>query len=142
MEIQASDISFCAFAFCGSLTALYFEGNAPNSNAGHWSALEGDTNATVYYLPSAKGWSTTFDSRPTALWNPQVQPGSVGIQSGQFGFTVNWASGMTVALDACTNLANPAWLPLEIITLSGGSAYFSDPQWVNYPARFYRLRSP
>jgi len=22
------------------------------------------------------------------------------------------------------------------------TSYFSDPQWTNYPARFYRLRSP
>jgi hypothetical protein len=27
-------------------------------------------------------------------------------------------------------------------TLTGGSAYFSDPQWMNYPGRFYRIRSP
>ena len=27
-------------------------------------------------------------------------------------------------------------------TLTGGTAYFGDPQWTNYPGRFYRLRSP
>jgi hypothetical protein len=24
----------------------------------------------------------------------------------------------------------------------GGSSYFSDPQWTNHPAHFYRLHSP
>jgi len=33
-------------------------------------------------------------------------------------------------------------LPLATNTFTGGSSYFSDPQWTNYPARFYRLRAP
>ena len=28
------------------------------------------------------------------------------------------------------------------ITRTGGSSYFSDPDWTNYPSRFYRLRGP
>jgi hypothetical protein len=40
------------------------------------------------------------------------------------------------------SLANPTWIPLSTNTLSSGSAYFSDPQWTNYPRRFYRLRWP
>jgi hypothetical protein len=137
-----TDLSLCAFAYCGRLTNLYFEGNAPNSTLGDWCALAGDTNTTVYYLPNTKGWSTTFDGRPTALWNPQVQPDSVGIQSNQPGFTIHWASGMSVAVEACTNLANPVWSPVQTITLTGEAFYFSDPQWANYPRRFYRLRWP
>jgi hypothetical protein len=27
-------------------------------------------------------------------------------------------------------------------TLTGGAAYFSDPQWTDYPVRFYRIGSP
>ena len=45
-------------------------------------------------------------------------------------------------VEACTNLADPAWSPLQTNTLSGDSFYFSDPQWTNYPGRFYRLNSP
>jgi hypothetical protein len=78
------------------------------------------------------------------LWTPQVQTtdASFGVRTNQFGFTITWASGMTVVVEACTNLANPTWYPLATNTLTGGSAYFSDPQWTSYPARFYRLRSP
>jgi hypothetical protein len=45
-------------------------------------------------------------------------------------------------VDACTNLSNPEWQPMKTNTLTTGSAYFSDPQWTNYPNRYYRLRSP
>jgi hypothetical protein len=31
---------------------------------------------------------------------------------------------------------------LQTNTLAGGSFYFSDPEWTNYPSRFYRVRSP
>ena len=64
------------------------------------------------------------------------------MRTNQFGFNINWASGMTVVVEACVSLANPAWSPISTNTLTGGSAYFSDPQWANYPSRFYRLRSP
>jgi hypothetical protein len=45
-------------------------------------------------------------------------------------------------VEACTNFTNPVWQPVQTNTLTGGSSYFSDPQWTNYPARFYRFRSP
>jgi hypothetical protein len=64
------------------------------------------------------------------------------VRTNQFGFNINWANGMTVVVEASTNLANPAWSPLATNTLTSGSAHFSDPKWTNYPARFYRLRSP
>jgi hypothetical protein len=39
-------------------------------------------------------------------------------------------------------MANPLWTPLETNTLADGACYFSDPQWTNQPARYYRLRTP
>jgi len=59
-----------------------------------------------------------------------------------FGFTVTGSSNLVIVVEACTNLANPVWLPVGTNTLTGGSCYFSDPQWTNYPVRFYRFRSP
>jgi hypothetical protein len=41
-----------------------------------------------------------------------------------------------------TSLTAPAWTPVAVTPLVGGWAYFSDPQWTNYPTRFYRLRAP
>jgi hypothetical protein len=65
-----------------------------------------------------------------------------GVQTNQFGFNIFWATNIPVVVEACTNLASPVWQPVATNTLDGGSSYFSDPQWKNYPARFYRLRSP
>ena len=66
---------------------------------------------------------------------------SIGVRTNQFGFTIAWASGRVIVVEACTNLANPIWSPVATNTLTGGASYFSDPQWTNYPAHFYRLRS-
>ncbi len=128
-----------AFHSIAALTNVYFQGSAPHPGA---SMFEGDDYATVYYLPGTTGWGPFFANRPTALWNPQVQSGgaSFGAQAGGFGFTVTGTVGLVIVVDACTNLANPAWYPLQTNTLTNGSAFFSDPQWTNYPARFYRLR--
>ena len=98
----------------------------------------GDNNATVYYLPRTTGWTSTFGGRPTVLWNPQAQ--NLGVQANQFGFTITGTSNLVIVVEACTDLANPVWSPLGTNTLTGGSSYFSDPQWTNYPARFYRMR--
>jgi hypothetical protein len=103
-----------------------------------------DNNAPVYYLPGTTGWESTFVDQPTVVWLPQVQSGdgSLGVRTNQFGFNINWASGQTLVVGACTNLANSVWQPVQANILASDSVYFSDPQWTNYPARFYRLRSP
>jgi hypothetical protein len=126
-----------------NLTGVYFQGNAPGPGTDS-TVFSGDTNATVYYLSGTTGWGTTFDGRPTALWLPQAQTsdGSFGVLTNQFGFNINWASGQAVVVETCTNLANPIWTPLQTNTLTSSLCYFSDPNWTNYPARFYRLRSP
>ena len=138
---SVTNIGHLGFGGCTRLTSLYFQGNAPGADS---SVFSSDTNATVYYLPGTTGWGATFAGRPTKLWNPQAQTSgaSFGVRTNQFGFTINWASGMTVVVEASTNLANPTWTPLATNTLTSGSAYFSDPEWTNYPGRFYRLRSP
>jgi hypothetical protein len=45
-------------------------------------------------------------------------------------------------LEACTNLAEAVWTPLQTNTLAGGSIFFNDPDWTNHPARFYRISPP
>ena len=64
------------------------------------------------------------------------------MRTNQFGFNITGTSDLVVVVEACTDLANPVWSPLGTNTLTGDSSYFSDPQWTNYPGRFYRLRSP
>jgi hypothetical protein len=138
-----TNIGQYAFWDCLSLTGVYFQGNAPSLHIAS-SVFADDFHATVYYLAGTSGWGTTFGSRPAALWNPQVQAtgASFGVRTNTFSFTITGTSNLVIVVEACTILANPIWYPLATNTLTGGSCYFSDPQWTNYPARFYRLRSP
>jgi hypothetical protein len=80
---------------------------------------------------------------PEPTSNPLIQTGdgSFGIQANQFGFNITGNSNLVVEVEASTNLANSTWTQLQTLTLTNGSTYFSDPQWTNYPARFYRLYS-
>jgi hypothetical protein len=131
-----------AFAGCTAMTGLYFEGNAP-------SVLGYDTNAVfgvVYYLPGTTGWGAFFAGYPTSIWqlaNPVILTvdSHFGLRSNQFGFTVSWATNTAVVIEAATNLVSPSWLPVSTNALTGGTTYFSDSQWRNYPTRFYRVRS-
>ncbi len=139
---SVSIIDGYAFAFCTSLTGVYFQGNAPAFVES--AVFEGANNATIYYLPGTTGWGTTFAGRPAVLWNPLVDTtdASFGVRTNRFGFTITGASNLVLVVEASTSLANPAWIPVGTNTLVFGSSYFGDPQWTNYPARFYRLRSP
>jgi hypothetical protein len=142
---SVTNIGDKAFWVCTSLIGIYFLGNAPS--LGGPAVFSGDTNVTVYYLPGTVGWGTTFGGRPTALWflpNPLILtsgPG-FGVQSNAFGFIISWATNLPVVVEACTNPANHSWSPVKTNALTGGWSYFSDPQWANYPVRFYRVRWP
>jgi hypothetical protein len=137
-----------AFAYCSSLTQIYFQGNAPS--LGNAVVFVQDLSLTnVYYLPGTTGWAEflAITGRSGALWflpNPTIlnfEP-NFGVQKNNFGFTLSWATNTSVVVEACTNLSNPNWQPVQTNTLTTGSAYFSDSQWTNYPSRYYRLRSP
>jgi hypothetical protein len=133
------------FGACPSLTSIYFEGNAPNpDDLPYQDAFQSPQDATVYYSPGTTGWNdfSLNTGLPTAPWLPQALSAGFGVQTNQFGFNLNWASGQTVIVEACTNLSRPDWQPVQTNTLTTGTAYFTDLQSANYPQRFYRLRSP
>jgi hypothetical protein len=127
-----------AFQFCTNLTGVYFRGNAPAVGSTIFANAD---SVAVYYLPGTTNWGPTLGDCPTAVWRPQM-PGdaSFGLQSNQFGFNINWASGMVVVVEASTNLTGSSWDPLQTNTLSADSSYFSDLNWTNYSVRFYRIR--
>jgi hypothetical protein len=152
-------LGYSVFSNCPSLKSVFFAGNAPSTiTDGSFDGTEfqDDNGVIAYYLPGTTGWGPVFGGGPTAygygsqggalteLWLPSFQAKDNGYSAGtnQFGFNVNWASGQTVVVEASTNLTNPSWSPVQTNTLIGGSFYFSDPQWTNYPGRFYRLALP
>jgi hypothetical protein len=142
---SVTSIGGYAFGICTNLTSVYFTGNAPspNNDSTVFSDNRYEDPATVYYLPGTTGWGAMFDYLPTAPWflpNPVILNNSAGfgVQPGGFGFTISWATNVSVVVEAATNLANPVWIPVSTNTLTGGTSYFSDPHWTNYPERYYR----
>ena len=129
-----------AFGYCTNLTRAYFQGNVPNTGADVFTGCS--FNIAVYYLPGTANWGATYGDRPTVLWNPQFSGTGFGVQADQFGFTVTATNSFIVVVEACTNLANPDWSPLQTNTLNSDSFYFGDPEWTNHSVRFYNLRMP
>jgi hypothetical protein len=141
---RVTNIESTAFYNCTSLTGLYSQGDAPSVGS---DVFFNDSQAIIYYLPETTGWGATFGGRPTALWalpKPLILDfgPSFGMRTNQFGFIISWATNLPVLVEACTNLGNPVWSPLATNALTGGWSYFGDPHCINYPARFYRIRSP
>jgi hypothetical protein len=146
---SVTNIGDSAYQNCYSLRAVYFQGNAPTLGSlafcyEWYGVLYYDWYATIYYSPGTTGWASTFGGVPAVLWNPQVQTrgASLRVLTNGFGFTITGTPNIPVVVEACANLANPVWNPLQSLILINGSIYFSDPQWTNYPGRFYRLGSP
>ena len=137
-----TNIGSYAFVYCFSLSTVYFQGNPPVVDS---SVFSGYTGVTGFYMPGTSDWSSfaLTTGLTMVLWNPQAQTGAgFGVQANQFGFNITGTANLVVVVVASTNLASPTWVPLTTNTLTGGNSYFSDPQWANYPRRFYRFRSP
>jgi hypothetical protein len=139
-----------AFNACSNLLGVIFKGNAPTNSVYVDGPIWGpgvflfDDLATVYYLSGTTGWGSTFAGRPAVLWNPQIETSdaSFGARPNGFGFNITGTADIPVLIEACANLDAGSWVPLQSCTLTNGLVYFSDPQWTNYPNRFYRIRSP
>lgn len=139
-------VSFPTFSTCTSLVGVMFMGNPPAGIPGgsYFQVFRSCDSITVYYLPGTYSWGSTWSGRPTALWNPQVavSGGMFGVGPAGFGFTVFGTTGIPIVIQACTNLAERSWSPLQSCTLTNGSAYISDPDWMDYPSRFYTISWP
>ena len=138
---SVANIAQNAFYTCPGLTGVYFQSNAPTTT---YPLFNGDDNVTVYYLPGTEGWTSPLAGLPPGLWNPQMQTGddSFGVRTNSFGFNITGTANIPMVVETTTSLENAAWSPILNCTLTNGSNYFSDPQWTNYPTRFYRIRSP
>ena len=134
---SVTSIGYEAFAYCYGLHQAYFQGNAPGAVSDVFLYDSG----TVYYYAGTTGWGSYYGGWPTVelFAPPKIGGGGIGIQSGNFGFTITGVSNQTVVVEASTNLLN--WQVIQTITLSGTSTNFTDPQWTNYPERFYRVTS-
>jgi hypothetical protein len=133
------DRAFCA---CFSLLGVYFGGNAPSFVSSY--LFYNANQVTAFYLPGTTGWGSTYAGRPAVLWNPSIQTASAdsGVRGNPSSLNVTGTTNIPIVVEGCTNLATASWIALQTCTLTNGSVHFSDPAWTNYPARFYRIRSP
>jgi hypothetical protein len=148
MPNSVTSIEGWAYSGCTSLSSVTFSGNAPElpvfvdeDDIGDWFANVGE-GATVYYHYGTTGWGTTYGGLPTVMLGapePQIVTGSMGVTPGGYRFSLSGVVNQTIVVDASTDLLN--WQPVWTKTLTGGSADFVDPQWLNHPHRFYRARS-
>lgn len=122
----------------------------------NWSALGTGMNSSVNSLAIlgnnlyVGGAFTTAGGKVSAYMARailQVPPisiitsdGSFGLTNGTFGFGVSAAEGLNLIIEGSTNLTD--WFPLQTNVVGLTPLFFSDSQWTNYPARFYRIRSP
>jgi len=106
---------------------------------------------TVSFSPIS-GWITPADQTATCfagamtavtgVYKPyaSITPDAIhGVGPNGFGMSFTGTPGQIFVVDASTNMVN--WVPLQTNTLTSGPIHFYDPQWTNYPGRFYRLRS-
>jgi hypothetical protein len=109
--------------------------------SGDATVFSGD-NATAYYTPGVAGWSSSFAGIPATYWTlpyPVIlsNDGTFGVQNGQYGFTVAWATNVSVVVEASTDLAT--WQPVQTNTTVNGSFYFNDPYATGFSCRFFRV---
>jgi hypothetical protein len=115
------------------------------TNLAEWQSdcnLDSDSATNALEYPG-NFWNVAF-LNPAVLRNPVIQAcgANFGVSNNQFGFNIIGPTNMLWVVEACTNLANPVWTPLQTLTLTNGSFYFSEPFQTNTPGQFYRIRSP
>jgi len=113
----------------GKIKRLHISGN---SSAVSYELIQ-------YSLPPAPliAAKTAKPSLPLKL---ECGIGSPAVENGCLQMRLAGPPGALVVVESSPDLVH--WLPIQTNTLTSGQMYFSDPQWTNHPARFYRLRSP
>jgi hypothetical protein len=135
---SVNDLGYEAFGSCTGLTGVFFGGNVPS---GITSAFDSG-GPTFYYLPGTSNW-TTIGGFQTELWNAKIKnDSSLGFHAGVFGFYIYGNNNLPVSVRASTSLIHARWRQISTLTLTGGSAYFSDPDTTPYSTRFYQVEFP
>ena len=63
------------------------------------------------------------------------------MRNNQFGFNITGTTNIPIVVEASTGLASPVWTPLQSLTLTNGSYYFSEPFQPGSSQRYYRISS-
>ena len=139
---SVSSLGEAVFESCSSLTSAYFQGSAPASGTEEF--LDANAAGKVYYFAGTTGWGTTYGgspgSLPTVMLNsPLIISTGIGVQNNEFGFSIIGTNAQVFVVGACTNLVIANWQPIQTNTLTSALFNFTDPQWRDFPIRFYRV---
>ena len=112
---SVTSIASAAFSSCSKLRSVSFLGNAPSVVAGAFTSVP----AAGYYLNTATGWSTPFDSLPmTSVTSMAV--------SGDFNYVIDAAGAKVISyVGTATTVSIPSTLGGSAVTSIGGSAFLS-----------------
>ncbi len=106
-----TNIGIDAFEDCTNLASVYFAGNAPAVGS---AAFAGDSAATVYYVPTQTGWSSSFAglraiaTTPANEFNYQTIGGGINI-SGYSGSGGNVVIPGTILGSTVTSIGSSAF---------------------------------
>ena len=130
----------------GEFTSLYSFTNGPDGRGpcgGLAQGLDGKFYGTSC-SGGARGFGVIFSLSIEAVAPPTLKgpDGGLVAKDGKFGFEVMGVPGLQVIVEACSDSAHSTWTTALTGTLVNGSLDFSDPQWTNSTARFYRVRVP
>jgi uncharacterized delta-60 repeat protein len=103
-------------------------------------SANGTIRARGYVAGGCSAWFVETDLAVSPPLVILVNDPSFGFTSNRFGFKLSGSAGQVVIVETSANLAS--WTPVATNTVGATPIYFSEPQWTNYPARFYRLRWP
>jgi BspA type Leucine rich repeat region (6 copies) len=142
---SVTNIDDLAFSSCFLLTNIFFLGNAPS--LGGPDVFFPSNNPTAFYLPNTTGWDaygSSYGGISLVCWNPMLQPSrsSPILDANGFHFDISGSTNIPIVIQACTNLKQGGWFPLQALALTNGLYSFTDPNGANYPACFYRVTSP
>ena len=80
-----TEIWYSAFQYCWYLTNIYFKGDAPYLYTNAFADIQ---NATVYYIPSTTGWSSTYGGLQTKQWAPSLADVDLNYEVDMYDFSM------------------------------------------------------
>ena len=136
--------------YAGTLSVTNLTGTLAGGQSFQLFSAAGSTGNFSGISPASPGANLAWSFNPTngtlaitSLLPPQFTGFALGA-SGSFTMSGTGPTDTVYRIFATTNLTQPFtnWTPVATGSFSGGVFNFTDPQWTNYPGRFYRLRSP
>lgn len=125
-----------AFANCIRLTRAIFKGNAPSA----YSSSFANTNTQILYYPETSGWGGGLADRPTI--KVVVGPPSISLAMSYDGSEIMlfWKGtpNSVYAIQSTDRLSSP-FITRSIITASGLSQVWDEPEPSSAVSRFYRI---